>query len=77
MNVIAIVIILAVIFMGILLIIAVQKIDNLEKAKQNLKDDNSKLSNALREKGIEVDQLEKKVGRLEEGKWDLVKIIQN
>lgn len=65
MNAIAITIISAVIFMGILLIIAVQKIENLEKAKQSLRDDNSKLSNALREKGIEVDQLEKKIKRLE------------
>ncbi len=66
MNAIAIVIVSAVIFMAILLIIAVQKIDNLEKAKQNFKDENSKLSDALREKGIEVDQLEKKIKRLEE-----------
>ena len=65
MNAIAIVIVSAVIFMGILLIIAVQKIDNLEKAKQNLKKDNSRLSNALRKKGIEVDGLEKKIKRLE------------
>ena len=36
-------------------------IDDLEKERK-------KLSNALREKGIEVDQLEKKIKRLEEGK---------
>lgn len=65
MNAIAIVIVSTVIFMAVLLIIAVQKIDNLEKAKQNLRDDNSKLSDVLRKKGIEVDQLKKKIGRLE------------
>ena len=68
MNISAIIIISIVVFMGILLIIAALKIDNLGKAKQNLKDDNSKLSDALRKKGIEVDQLEKKIKRLEEGK---------
>ena len=69
MNAIAIVIVSAVflIFL-ILLFMAVLTIYDLNKAKTNLKDDKSKLSNALREKGIEVDQLEKKIKRLEEGK---------
>ena len=44
------------------------KNEGLERAKQNLKDDNSKLSDALRKKGIEVNQLEKKIKRLEGGK---------
>lgn len=66
MNTIAIVIV-SVVFLVllILLINAVLKIYSLEDAKQNLKDDNSKLSDALRRKGIEVGQLEKKVRRLE------------
>ena len=66
MNAIAIVIVSAVMLIFIILLInAVLKIYSLEDAKQNLKDDNSKLSNALREKGIEVDQLEKKIKRLQ------------
>ena len=69
MNATAIAVVSAVILILIILLInAVLKICDLEKAKQNLKDDNSKLSNALREKGIRVDQLEKKNKRLEEGK---------
>jgi len=65
MNAIAIVIVSAVILILLILLInAVLKIYSLEDAKRNLKDDNSKLSNALREKGIEVDQLEKKIKRL-------------
>ena len=59
--------IIIVIFLG-LLYMSHGKNKDLGKAKQNLKDDNSKLSNALREKGIEVGQLEKKIKRLEEGK---------
>ena len=71
MNAIAIVIVSAtIVILAILLINAVLKIYDLEKAKQNLKDDNSKLSNALREKGILVDQLEKKIKRLEENAKD-------
>ena len=66
MNAIAIVIVSVVMLIFIILLInAVLKIYSLEKAKQNLKDDNSKLSDALRRKGIEVAQLEKKVKRLE------------
>ena len=66
MNTIAIVVVSAIILiLAILLINAVLKIYSLERAKQNLKNDNSRLSNALREKGIEVDRLEKKVKRLE------------
>ena len=69
MNAIAIVIVSAVmIIFIILLFMAMLTIWDLEKAKQNLKDDNSKLSDALRKKGIEVDQLEKKIKRLEEGR---------
>ena len=69
MNTIAIVIVSVVFFiLIILLVMAVLTIYDQDKAKQNLKDDNSKLSNALREKGIEVGQLEKKIKRLEEGK---------
>ena len=69
MNTIAIVIVSAVILIFIILLfMSSLTIRDLEKAKQNLKDDNSKLSDALRRKGIEVDQLEKKVKRLEEVK---------
>ena len=53
-------------FLGFCLFMAYGKIKDLEKAKANLKDDNSKLSDALRRKGIEVDGLEKKIKRLEE-----------
>ena len=66
MNAIAIVIVSTVFLLfAILLICAVLTIYDLERAKQNLKDDNSKLSDALRKKGIEVGQLEKKIKRLE------------
>ena len=66
MNTIAIVIVLAIILiLAILLINAVLKIYSLERAKQNLKDEKSRLSDALRLKGIEVGQLEKKIKRLE------------
>ena len=69
MNAIAIVIVSVVfLILLILLVMAALTIYDLDKAKQNLKDDNSKLSDALREKGIEVDQLKKKIKRLEEGK---------
>jgi len=66
-----IIIIVSIIVMPILIFfiyMACKKIGNLEKVKVNLKDDNSKLSDALRKKGIEVDQLKKKIKRLEEGK---------
>ena len=56
--------VIIIIFLG-LLYMSHGKNEGLEKAKQNLKDDNSKLSNALRKKGIEVGQLEKKIRRLE------------
>ena len=49
----------------LLLVMSYKKNEDLEKAKQNLKEDNSKLSNKLREKGIEVDRLGKKNKRLE------------
>ena len=66
MNAIAIVIVSAVILIFvILLFMAMLTIWDLERAKQNLKDDNSKLSDTLRKKGIEVDRLEKKIKRLE------------
>ena len=69
MNAIAIVIVSAIfLILLIILINAVLKIYSLEDAKQNFKDDNSKLSDALRKKGIEVDQLEKKIKGLKEGK---------
>ena len=69
MNALIPIIIIAVIsILTFCLYMAVGKIKNLEKAKQNLKDDNSKLSNALREKGIQIDRLLKKIKRLEEGK---------
>ena len=64
MNAIAIVIVSAVMLIFIILLInAVLTIYDLERAKQNLKDDNSRLSDALRRKGIEVGQLEKKIRR--------------
>jgi hypothetical protein len=69
MNAIAIVIVSVVgLIFVILLISAILTIYDLEKAKQNLKEDNSKLSDALRRKGIEVGQLKKKIKRLEEGR---------
>lgn len=69
MNAMPIVIVSAIILILVILLInAVLKIYSLEKAKQNLKDDNSKLSDALRKKGIEVAQLEKKIKKLGEGK---------
>lgn len=43
-------------------------IDDLENAGTNFREEKTKLSNALREKGIEVDQLEKKIKRLENAK---------
>ena len=52
-------------FLGFCLFMAYGKIRDLEKAKANLKDDNSKLSDALRRKGIQVAQFEKKFKRLE------------
>ena len=51
-----------------LLFMAYGKIKDLENAKANLKNDNSKLSDALRRKGIEVAQFEKKFKRLGRGK---------
>jgi len=69
MNAIAIVIVSVVILLLVILLInAVLAIYDLERAKQNLRDDNSKLSDALRKKGIEVGQLEKKIERLKRGK---------
>jgi len=63
------------IIIGIIIGIVARKTTNIEgeclelmERNDKLKDDNSKLSNALREKGIKVDQLEKKIKRLEEGK---------
>ena len=47
------------------LYMAVGKIKDLEKAKANLKEQNSKQSDALRTKGIEVEQLKRKIKRLE------------
>lgn len=47
------------------LYMAVGKIRDLEKAKRNLREENSKQSNALRLKGIEIDRYKKKFGRLE------------
>jgi len=69
MNAIAIVIV-STVFLAliILLIMAILTIYDQDIAKQNLRDDNSKLSDALRKKGIEVDQLEKKIERLKRGK---------
>ncbi len=56
MNAIAIVIVSAVfLILLILLFMAILTIYDQDKAKKILKDDNSKLSNALRKKGIEVD----------------------
>ena len=66
MNAMAIVIVSAVVLILLILLgSACMTIYDQEKAKTFFKDDNSKLSDALRLKGIEVDQLEKKVGRLE------------
>ena len=66
MNAIAIVIVSVVILiLLILLISAALTICDLDQAKTNLKDDNSKLSDALRRKGIQVAQFERKFKRLE------------
>ena len=58
--------IIIVIFLG-LLYMSHGKNKDLEKAKDNLRDEKSRLSDALRLKGIEVGQLEKKIKRLEKG----------
>jgi len=69
MNILTLIIFLvAIAIFYFLLCMAHGKIEDLEKAKQNLKDDNSKLSDALRRKGIEVANYEKKFKRLEKGK---------
>ena len=69
MNTIAIVIVSAVfLILLILLVMAILTIYDLNRDKINLKNDKSKLSNALREKGIQIDRLLKKIKRLEEGK---------
>ena len=66
MNTATIIIFFIVVFIFIILLyMSYGKNKDLEKAKQNLKDDNSKLSDTLRRKGIEVRQLEKKIKRLE------------
>ena len=66
MNAIAIVIVSVVILLLLILLInAALAICDLDQAKTNLKDDNSKLSDALRRKGIEMDRLEKKIEKLE------------
>lgn len=66
MNAIAIIIVSTVMLIFIiLLVMAALTIYDQDKAKQNLKDDNSKLSNALRRKGRDIDILEKKIKRLE------------
>jgi len=67
-TVIPIVSIIAISILIFFVFMACKKIEKLEKTKQNLKDDNSKLSDALRRKGIEVDQLRKKIKKMEEGK---------
>lgn len=59
------IIIIAVIsILAFCLYMAVGKIRDLEKAKKILRDKNSKLSDALRRKGIEIDGLKKKIKRL-------------
>jgi len=66
MKVLIPIIIIAVISLLIFcLYMAVGKIKNLEKSGANLREEKSKLSDALRKKGIEVDKLEKKIKRLE------------
>jgi len=69
MNAIAIVIV-STVFLAliILLFIAALTIYDQDEAKKFLRGCNSRLSNALRQKGIEVDQLKRNIGRLEEGK---------
>ena len=66
MNAIAIVIVsVVVLILLILLGSACMTVYDQEKAKTFLKDEKSRLSDALRLKGIEVDGLEKKIKRLE------------
>ena len=52
-------------FLGFCLYMAHGKIKDLEKAKANLMEERSKLSDALRRKGIEMDRLMKEIKRLE------------
>lgn len=52
-------------FFGFCLLMAIGKIKSLEKAKEILKEEKSKLSDALRRKGIQVDRLLKEIKRLE------------
>jgi len=69
MNAIAIVIVTTIFLALIILLVdAALTIYDQDKAKKFLRGCNSKLSNALRQKGIEVDQLEKKIERLKRGK---------
>ena len=74
MNILALVIFLAIVtialFFSFCLLFAIGKIKSLEKAKEILREDNSKLSDALRRKGIEVDRLMKKIKRLEKDAKD-------
>ena len=70
MNILALAIAL---FFGFCLLFAIGKIKSLEKAKANFRDDNSRLSNALRRKGIEIDGLERKIKRLKGGINDGIK----
>ena len=57
---------IAIIFvLTFVLYMAHEKIKSLEKAKENLREEKSKLSDALRRKGIQVDGLLKKIKRLE------------
>ena len=72
MNILALIILLIIItiafFLGFLLYRAYGKIKSLEVIKYNLIQERAKLSDALRVKGIEIDGLNKKIKRLEEGK---------
>jgi len=69
MNAIAMVIV-STVFLAliILLIMAILTIYDQDMAKQNLKDDISKLSDTLFRKEIEAGQLEEKIERLKRGK---------
>ena len=69
MNTIATIIflIIMIIFL-VLLYMSNGKNKNLEKAKANLKNDNSKLSNQVRKKQAEIDSLKREIRRFERGR---------
>ncbi len=69
MNTIATIIFLIIIIIFLaLLYMSSEKNKNLEKAKANLKNDNSKLSDQVRKKQAEIDSLKREIRRFERGR---------